>query len=265
MIKAKNSQTKQLKLCLYKKYYKIIVDLLKKSKESHYRKYFKDNKRNSKAVWNGINEIIYSRSKANAWELNCLLINDKTVSQKILQNISMIIYFTSISKELQKHIPPTKRNFFDYLKNPIAELFILTPTTPEEISDLIQTISSNKSTGTNSITTSILKKIKNEISIPLSAIINNSFENRIFPNLLKSAQVILVFKNGSRLSCNNYRPISLLSNIGKIIEKLIHKKLNYFLEQHKVYYALQFGFHLNTSTNNALMSITENIQTHLSK
>ena len=77
--------------------------------------------------------------------------------------------------------------------------------------------------------------------------------------------MIPVFKNGSRLSCNNYRPISLLSNIGKIIEKLIHKKLNYFLEQHKVYYALQFGFHLNTSTNNALMSITENIQTHLDK
>ena len=173
-------------------------------------------------------------------------------------------YFTSISKELQKHIPPTKRNFFDYLKNQIAELFILTPTTPEEISDLIQTISSNKSTGPNSITTSILKKIKNEISIPLSAIINNSFENRIFPNLLKSAQVILVFKNGSRLSCNNYRPISLLSNIGKIIEKLIHKRLNH-LEQHKVFYALQFGFCLITSTNNALMSITENIQTHLSK
>ena len=82
-----------------------------------------------------------------------------------------------------------------------------------------------------------MKKIKNEISIPLSAIINNSFENGIFPNLLKYAQVIPVFKNGSRLSCINYRP-SLLTNIGKIIEKLIHKRLNHFLEQHKVLYAL---------------------------
>ena len=141
----------------------------------------------------------------------------------------------------------------------------MTPTTPEEISDLIKTLISNKSTGSNSILTSILKKIKNEISIPLSAIINNSFKNEIFPNLLKSAQVIPVFKNGSRLSCNNYRPISLLSNIGKVIEKLIHKRLNHFLEQHKVFYALQFGFRLNTSTNNALMSITENIQTHSDK
>ena len=113
--------------------------------------------------------------------------------------------------------------------------------------------------------TSILKEIKNEISTPLSAIINNSFENRISPNLLKSSKVIPVFKNGSSLSCNNYRPISLFSNIGEIIEKLIHNRLKHFLEQHKVFYALQFGFHLNTSTNNALMSITENIQTHLDK
>ena len=50
-----------------------------------------------------------------------------------------------------------------------------------------------------------------------------------------------------------------------MIEKLTHKRLTQFLEQHKVFYTLQFGFCLNTSTNNALMSITENIQTHLDK
>ena len=152
------------------------------------------------------------------------------------------MYFTSISKELQKHIPLTKRNFSGNLKNPNVESFFMTPTSPEEIANLIQTLSSNKSTGPNSIPMSILKKIKNEISISLSAIINNSFENGIFPNLLKSAQVIPVFKNGSRLSCNNYRPISLLSNIGKIIEKLLRKRLNHVLEQLDVFYALQFGF-----------------------
>ena len=68
----------------------------------------------------------------------------------------------------------------------------MTPTTSEEISDLMQTLSSNKSTGPNSIPTSILKKIKNEISIPLSVIMNNSFENGIFPNLMKFAEVIPV-------------------------------------------------------------------------
>ena len=230
MIKAKISQIKQLKFSLYKRYRNIIVDLLKNCKESHYRKYFEDNKKNCKAVWNGINEIIYSKPKIKAWKPNFLLINGKAVSQPkdIAEHFND--YFTSICKELQKHIPSTKRNFSHNLTNQNEESFFMTPATPEVISDLIQIPSSNKSTGPNSIPTSILKKIKNEISIPLSVIINNSFENGIFPNLLKSEKVIPVFKNGFRLSCKNYRPISLLSNIDKIIEKLIHKRLNHFLE-----------------------------------
>ena len=206
VIKAKNSQTKQLKLSLYKKYRNIIVDLLKKSKESHYRKYFEDNKRNCKAVWNGINEIIYSKSKTNAWETNCLLINGKAVSQPkdIAEHFND--YFISISKELQKHIPPTKTNFS--VKTQLQK-YSSWHQTPEEISDLTQILSLNKCTGPKSIPMSILKKII-KISISLSAIKNNSFENGIFPNLLKTAQVIPVFKNGSRLSHNNYRLISLI-------------------------------------------------------
>ena len=71
----------------------------------------------------------------------------------------------------------------------------------------------------------------------------------------------------SRLSCNNYRSISqtIRFNIGKIIEKSIHKRLNHVLKQYKVSYALQFGFHLNTSTNSILLSIIENMQTRLDK
>ena len=63
--------------------------------------------------------------------------------------------------------------------------------------------------------------------------------------------------------CNNYKPVSLLSNICKIIEKLIHRRLNDFLEQQKCFYELQFGFRINFSINSALMSIIENIQIHL--
>ena len=72
-----------------------------------------------------------------------------------------------------------------------------------------------------------------------------------------------VFKNESRLLCNNYRPVSLISNVGKIIEKLMHQRLNQFVQDNECFYPHQFGFRLNISTNNALMSITENIQTRL--
>ena len=56
---------------------------------------------------------------------------------------------------------------------------------------------------------------------------------------------------------NNYRPISLLSNVGKTIEKMMYQILNQFLEENECFYPHQFGFRLNISTNNALMSIIE--------
>ena len=137
------------------------------------------------------------------------------------------------------------------------------PTTPKEISELIKTLKNSKSLGPNSISTNILKEIHEAISIPLSTLINKSFTTGAFPNMCKIAKVIPIFKSETCLLCNNYRPISLLSNIGKIIEKLIHLRLNLFLETHNCYYPFQFGFRLNFSTSNALMSIIENIQTQL--
>ena len=78
---------------------------------------------------------------------------------------------------------------------------------------------------------------------------------------------VLIWPIGNRkqfASLNNYRTISLLSNVGKVIEKLMHQRLNQFLEENKCFYPRhQLGFRLNISTNNALMSIIENIQTRL--
>ena len=119
IIKAKNLQTKQLKHSLYKMYRNIIDDLLKKSKESHYRKYIESSKRNCKAVWNGINEIIYSKSKVKAWKPNCLLIKGKAVSQPKYIAEHFNDYFTSISKELPKHIPPERGIFLIILKTQV--------------------------------------------------------------------------------------------------------------------------------------------------
>ena len=102
-----------------------------------------------------------------------------------------------------------------------------------------------------------------QISIPLSELINESLSTGCFLNICKTAKVIPIFKTKSRVVCNNYRPIFLLSNISKIIEKIMHQRLNKFLEETNCFYNLQFGFHLNLSTNTALLSIIENIQIDL--
>ena len=70
-------------------------------------------------------------------------------------------------------------------------------------------------------------------------IINLSFSTGIYPNNLKIAKVVPIFKNkGSILQCNNFQPISLLSNINKIYEKHMYK----FLDIDNCIYNLQFGF-----------------------
>ena len=91
------------------------------------------------------------------------------------------------------------------------------------------------------------------------------FSTGTFPDACKIAKVIPLHKRDINLECNNYLPISLLSNIGKIIEKLLHKRLYSFLEHSKCIYNLQFGFRPIHSTNLALISITEQIKTSLDK
>ena len=101
------------------------------------------------------------------------------------------------------------------------------------------------------------------ISIPLANLINLSFECGIFPILLKVASVTLIHKKGDSLDCNNYFPVSLTSNLNKLIEKLVHKRFYNFLEKHKLFNQNQYAFHKKHFTNHALIDISEKIRSEL--
>ena len=81
----------------------------------------------------------------------------------------------------------------------------------------------------------------------------------VFPSVLKTAKVVHVFKKDSKLDYSKYRLISLLSNMGKILEKLMYKRLYTFLNNNNIY-SLQFGFRQQYSTSHVLTNITENIR-----
>ena len=134
-----------------------------------------------------------------------------------------------------------------------------TATVIEEIIDIIKSLE-NKSTGPYSIPLKMLAVIPDFIIIPLANIINMSFRTGEYPELLKVVKVVPIHKGGSAQDINNYRPISLLSIFDKIVEKLMHKKLYYFLEEHIILYQNQFGFRRNNSTVHALTQITEMIK-----
>ena len=144
-------------------------------------------------------------------------------------------------------------------KNKIS--FFINPTDSQEIISIINDLNISKATGPHSIPSDTLQLIKLIIAEPLSEIVNLPFGKGSYIENLKLSKTIPIFKEkGSNLECNNYRPISLLSNIYKIIEKLMHKRLYKFLTDQNCIYELQFGFRQGHSTNHALISLTEEIR-----
>ena len=89
---------------------------------------------------------------------------------------------------------------------------------------------------------------------------NFSFVPSIFPSVLKTPKVVPVFKKDSKLDYSNYRPISLLFNIEKILEELMYRRLYTFLNNNNIIQNLQSGFRQHYSTSYAIINITENIR-----
>ena len=139
-------------------------------------------------------------------------------------------------------------------------LIFIQPTDPKEIECIINQLDTSKSVGPNIIPPKLIKTIASIISIPISKICNKSFKTNIVPDLLKLSRINPLHKKDSKVKISNYRPISILSNINKILEKLMFKRLYHFLETHKCIYELQFGFRAHHSTNHAILSITQKIQ-----
>ena len=108
----------------------------------------------------------------------------------------------------------------------------------------------NKSSGPNSISYKILHLLKKDISKQLADLFNLSLSPKVVP----------IHKKSSKLDCPIFRPISLLSNIGKLIEKLMYKSVYQFLTENNIIYDLEFGFTQNISTGHALINLTKNIR-----
>ena len=169
-------------------------------------------------------------------------------------------FFGTIAEKTKSKIFHTNKSHTDYLRDPNNRSLFLKPTTSTKISNIIMSLNNKKANGPASISTNIIKILAPDMSTMLSKIINVSFSTGIFPDCLKLADVVPVHKKDSKLIVENYRPISLLSNISKIFEKTIHTRLYSFLEDTKSLYNLQFGFRSKHSTDHALIQITEQIR-----
>ena len=215
------------------------------SKKTYFKKNFAENSGNAKKTWQGIRSIINIKPSSKSVPTSLMIDNEVCTDPKKIAN-SFINYFSSVASTLQANIHPPSQDFSSYLKD--------------------INININKAIGAHSIPSNILHTIKQIISEPLEIIINMSFEQGKYIEALKISKATLVFKDkGSNLENCNYRPISLLSNINKIFEKIMYNRLYNFLTKYNCIYKSQFGFRQHHSTIHALIDLTENIRHALDK
>ena len=194
-------------------------------------------------MWNGIKEIIFIK-KTSKIQPKCLKVDSNLINdgKEVVDEFSN--YFGTIAKIIDKKTPRSKKQFSDYLRNSNINSLLLNPVTEKEISEIINKISNGKAAGPNSVPNDILEEYKDILKVPLTIIINISFMTGRFPKQCEIAHITPVYKKGDKLDTSNYRPISLLSNISKIIEKIMYSRLYKFPDKYNCLYKKQFGFEI---------------------
>ena len=246
----------------------------RKGKKAYFSKRFLENKDNSSKVWKEIRSLVNLKPGKTS-SIKILDENDKVTSDS--KKISNIFneHYATLGAKVQQKIPTQEGDYRFYLDkrdkngkrfiNPDGCTFYLSPTGPVEVEKIINDLNVKKSIGPFGVPVFLLKKFKTFFSFWLSELVNLSFETGLFPDVLKIAKVNPLHKKESKLDHRNYRPISLLSVVSKIFEKLIYKRIYFYLDQKKLIYSKQFGFRANYSTNHAIISLTEHIRKLLDK
>ncbi len=166
------------------------------------------------------------------------------------KNIANSVHNTSILAD--QYLPPA----FDH------ELSFGTVSQVEVI-NTIKSMDPKSSLDIMGLSMKILREVGAEISRPLTHIFNLSLSTGIFPESLKISRIVPIHKGGTTDLCDNYRPISLLSTISKVLEKIVSTKLTDHLEVHGLLYSQQFGFRKGKNTEQNLINITNFISQSL--
>ena len=259
LITAKDPQVKEMYHEEYKDYRNILSTIFKQSKTNYYNHYFEANWNSIKNTWKGIKSILNIKNICGEIP-KTLTVDGTTISNPM--EISNIFnnYFSSIASKTKLNISFSHKHFSDFLKNRSNISFFVRSTDKTEIENVTSSLDSNKSVGPNSIPTKIMKLLKNDISSQLSEIFNISFFSSVFPSILKTTEVIPIHKKDSKLDFSNCRPVLLLPNIEKNLEKLMYKSMYKVFSDNNLIYPLQFGFRQKHSTVHALIILIENFR-----
>ena len=250
----------------YKSYAKLLKRSLELAEKQYYNNLFDSKINGIKSIWTNINSLINSK-QPKCSEVKKIIKDGITIDQSTDIANEFNNYFCEISDRLycsNAHVINRVNNDYgSYLGHHYMNSFYCSAVTLSELLNIVHNLKTSKSCVGNSMSASLLKDCIDHISSPLLYLCNLSFEQGIFPDQLKMARVVPVFKKGSKLIVSNYRPISITNPFGKVLEKMMHSRMMSYLDKFKILYDYQFGFRKNHSTSFAVIDVVNMIQNQL--
>ena len=231
---------------------------LKNAEEKYYSNLINSEKSNLRKLWEVAGTIANPNKAKKDTKISKLQVNGTNINENIDIAETLNDYFCNIGKNYAEKIK-TNDEYKQYLRHKNPHSMFLYKVEEKEVSKIISSFNGNKAAGDDDIKPRLLKICNPHLSRQITHIINLSFVTGIVPEKLKIAKVIPIYKKNDKSDPNNYRPISLLSIINKIMEKLMHKRISVFLEKHKLLYKYQFSYREKHSTTQAVIEIVDNI------
>jgi hypothetical protein len=238
--------------------YNIFSSLLKyllKLVERRYRKKaFTRATGSSKRMWQCLNDLL-GRNKAETISQS-LVVDGVEIVEKNTIAESFASFFRDIPYKTIGTLEATNDDLMNYVPMSNNVMF-MNPTTTHEVENIISRLKNSK--GVDDIPVSLLKLGRTVFSVFIRDLFNLCLFHGVYPNMLNIARVVPVFKYGDKKCINNYRPISILSVLNKIIEKIIFRRITSFLNKYAILSDNQFGFRSNCSTEKAAMKLVLNV------
>jgi hypothetical protein len=247
-------------------YNRILKTLIKNAKKSYYETCFKKYKDDIKKTWNTI-KLIFNKTNDKQTFPEAFIVDGISISDVNTIADQFNKYFINIGPNLSENISiPRNSSYQDFLVSPVMNnIFTFRKINHAEVSKIIDDLKPKSSCGIDCISNKLIKLIKYEILSPLTLIINQCIDSGIFPDKLKVAKIIPVYKKNENNLFENYRPISLLPSLSKVIERVMHNQVvNYFTEM-KLFYDNQYGFRKSHSTELSALELINRILKSMDK
>ena len=237
-------------------YQQVLQKTLRFAERDYYDSKFLQYKNDLVKSWKILKQVINRRKKSKT--TSKFLIGSKIVTDNKEIAESFNKFYVNIGASLASKIPETDADPINYVRNRVSRCIELTPVSESEIQKILKNLK-NSSPGWDGISPYIVKMTYSLFTKPLLHICNLSILHGVFPNELKVAKVIPLYKGGDSMLLVNYRPVSILPVLSKLFERLMYDRLFRFIEEMELLYYLQFGFRKFHSTSLALMFLVDKI------